>query len=411
MPTTDFPSTAPFIAAAHACTPAATPTEQHAPHATQRESWRQRSLMKLAALKAATPVTPLLELSLRGLGEARILIKDERAHASGSLKHRLAMSLFEQALQKDWLTPGGPVIEASSGSTAVSEAWLARRLGLEFIAVVPRGTAFYKQQAIRGEGGRVVEIEDPARLCQHAQALADDSGGHFINQFRHAATAGDWRSDGASGGSSDTSLPGECLAQIAARELPELQAVFLGAGTGGSAASFARHLRHKRHLHQGSHLHHGSHRARVIGVDPEHSVYHACWQHHHAHGTRTTALPTPQAANPIEGIGRPCVLEAFDPAHFDDYRRIADARSQAAALWLAEHAGLEVGPSTGTAFAGLLESLGLRRARGESLAGSWLLLACDHAERYATTLGDPAWRAAQQSRLAPQRAWIEALTA
>ena len=384
MPTTASPSTAPF----------STPAAQHAPHATQRESWRQRSLMKLAALKAATPVTPLLELSLRGLGEARILIKDERAHASGSLKHRLAMSLFEQALQKDWLTPGGPVIEASSGSTAVSEAWLARRLGLQLIAVVPRGTAFFKQQAIRGEGGRVVEIEDSARLCQHAQALADDSGGHFINQFRHAATAGDW--------ASDTSLPGECLAQIAARELPELQAVFLGAGTGGSAASFARHLRHKSHLHQ------AGHRARVIGVDPEHSVYRACWQHHRAHGTRTTRLPAPQASNPIEGIGRPCVLEAFDPAHFDDYRRIADARSQAAALWLAEHAGLEVGPSTGTAFAGLLESLALRRARGESLAGSWLLLACDHAERYATTLGDPAWRAAQQSRLAPQRAWIEA---
>ncbi|MDI4659648.1 MULTISPECIES: pyridoxal-phosphate dependent enzyme [Cobetia] len=383
MPTTDFPSTAPFIADADACT-----------HAAQRESWRQRSLMKLAALKAATPATPLLELSLRGLGEARILIKDERAHASGSLKHRLAMSLFEQALQQDWLTPDCPVIEASSGSTAVSEAWLARRLGLQFIAVVPRGTAFYKQEAIRGEGGRVVEIEDSARLCQHAQALADDSGGHFLNQFRHAATAGDW--------ASDTSLPGECLTQITARELPELQAVFLGAGTGGSAASFARHLRHKRHLHQ------EGHRARVIGVDPEHSVYHACWQHHRTHGTRTTRLPAPQAVNPIEGIGRPCVLEAFDPAHFDDYRRIADARSQEAALWLAEHAGLEVGPSTGTAFAGLLESLALRRARGESLAGSWLLLACDHAERYATTLGDPAWRAAQQSRLAPQRAWLEA---
>ncbi|QQK65135.1 pyridoxal-phosphate dependent enzyme [Cobetia sp. cqz5-12] len=395
MTITASPSTAPFMAATDASTLTATPPEQYAPHATQRESWRQRSLARLATLKAATPVTPLLELSLRGLGEARILIKDERAHASGSLKHRLAMSLFEQALLKDWLTPGCPVIEASSGSTAVSEAWLARRLGLQFIAVVPRGTAFYKQEAIRGEGGRVVEIEDSARLCQHAQALADDSGGHFINQFRHAATAGDRASDGAS----DTSLPGECLAQIAARELPELQAVFLGAGTGGSAASFARHLRH---------LHQAGHRARVIGVDPEHSVYHACWQHHRAHGTRTTRLPAPQAANPIEGIGRPCVLEAFDPAHFDDYRRIADARSQAAALWLAEHAGLEVGPSTGTAFAGLLESLALRRARGESLAGSWLLLACDHAERYATTLGDPAWRAAQQSRLAPQRAWIEA---
>ena len=52
-----------------------------------------------------------------------------------------------------------------------------------------------------------------------------------------------------------------------------------------------------------------------------------------------------------------------------------------------------------------------RVARGEALTGSWLLLACDHASRYASTLGDPVWRAEHQSRLAPHRAWIERLTA
>ncbi|WP_417285803.1 PLP-dependent cysteine synthase family protein [Cobetia marina] len=409
MPTTAFPPRSP-------CAPSslATPSEGLL-HRTPLEAWRQECLAQLAALKAATPVTPLRELALCGLGEARVLIKDERAHASGSLKHRLAMALFEQALKQGWLSPGRPVIDASSGSTAVSEAWLARRLGLEFIAVVPKGTACNKLKAIRDEGGRVVEIENAVHLCQSAQALAEDSGGHFLNQFQHAATASDWQSE--------TSLPGECLAQIAERELPELEAVFLGAGTGGSAATFARHLRHKgvlRHsgplhhtgpFHHSGPLHHRGHGARVIGVDPEHSVYHACWQHHHTHGTRMTSLPAPQAPNPIEGIGRPCVLEAFDPVHFDDYRRIADARSQAAALWLAEHAGLAVGPSTGTAFAGLLETLELKHARGEALTGSWLLLACDHASRYASTLGDPVWRAEHQSRLAPHRAWIERLTA
>lgn len=368
------------------------PSIDRAAQISQR-AWQQHSLMTLAALKAATPQTPLRAFTLPGFAEAHVLIKDERAHASGSLKHRLAMSLFEQALVEGWLTPGRPVIEASSGSTAVSEAWLARQLGLEFIAVVPAATAPDKLAAIRAEKGQVVEVSDAARLCQHAQQLADDSGGHFINQFRHAATASDWRSV--------SSLPGECLRQIAVQGLPPLEAVLLGAGTGGSAATFARHLRLK------------GERAKVIGVDPEHSVYVDCWQHFQTHGVRQTALTPPCASNPIEGIGRPCVLEAFRPEDFDDYLPIEDSRSQAAALWLAEYAErtgqeeLAVGPSTGTALAGLLQTLETRRARGESFRGSWLILACDSASRYASTFGCQTWREHHQSRLAPHMCWLE----
>lgn len=381
--------------------PSVTPSShaQSADYAAQTSLrvWQQCSLMTLAALKAATPRTPLKVLALPGFAEAHVLIKDERAHASGSLKHRLAMSLFEQALVEGWLKPGRPVIEASSGSTAVSEAWLARQLGLEFIAVIPTTTAPDKLAAIRAEGGKVVKVDDAALLCQHAQRLADVSGGHFIDQFRHAATASDWRST--------TSLPGECLSQLASHGLPPLEAVFLGAGTGGSAATFARHLRLK------------GERAKVIGVDPEHSVYTACWQHFQTHGVRHTALTPPCASNPIEGIGRPCVLEAFRPEDFDDYLSIEDSRSQAAALWLAEHAErteqeeLAVGPSTGTAFAGLLQTLEARRMRGESLRGSWLILACDSASRYASTFGNQAWHEQHQVRLAPYRQWLKSLTA
>ena len=87
--------------------------------------------------------THLIELRLPRFNAAGIdfYFKDESTHPTGSLKHRLARSLFLYALCNGWVGPETPVIEASSGSTAVSEAYFARLLGLPFIAVMPRSTS------------------------------------------------------------------------------------------------------------------------------------------------------------------------------------------------------------------------------------------------------------------------------
>ena len=71
-----------------------------------------------------------------GLG-VDLYLKDESTHPTGSLKHRLARSLFLYALCNGWIRAGTTVVEASSGSTAVSEAYFARMLGLPFVAVMP----------------------------------------------------------------------------------------------------------------------------------------------------------------------------------------------------------------------------------------------------------------------------------
>src|ERR1700716_2031333 len=78
-----------------------------------------------------------------------LYLKDESVHPTGSLKHRLARSLFLYALANGWIKEGTPVIEASSGSTAVSEAYFARLLGLPFIAVMPASTSQEKVDLIR----------------------------------------------------------------------------------------------------------------------------------------------------------------------------------------------------------------------------------------------------------------------
>src|SRR3546814_1274099 len=85
--------------------------------------------------------THLLHAAFPGLPGIDFYFKDEASHPTGSLKHRLARSLFLYALCNGRLRPGQAVVDASSGSTAISEAWFARLLGLSFTAVMPAATA------------------------------------------------------------------------------------------------------------------------------------------------------------------------------------------------------------------------------------------------------------------------------
>ena len=90
-----------------------------------------------------------------------LYLKDESTHPTGSLKHRLARSLFLHALCNGWVRRGRPVIEASSGSTAVSEAYFARLIGVPFIAVMAQGTSRDKIRLIELHGGRCHFVERP----------------------------------------------------------------------------------------------------------------------------------------------------------------------------------------------------------------------------------------------------------
>ena len=72
----------------------------------------------------------MIPLELPGYPGIDLYLKDESSHPTGSLKHRLARSLFLYGLCSGQITEGSTVVEASSGSTAVSEAYFARMLGL-----------------------------------------------------------------------------------------------------------------------------------------------------------------------------------------------------------------------------------------------------------------------------------------
>ena len=183
--------------------------------------------------------THLIPVPVPALPHIALYLKDESSHPTGSLKHRLARSLFLYALCNGWVREGQTVIEASSGSTAVSEAYFARMLGLPFIAVMPRSTAAAKVAAIEFYGGQCHFVDSGAEIYAAAKALAEDSGGHYMDQFTFAERATDWRAN--------NNIAESIFTQMAREPHAIPRWIVCGAGTGGTSATLGRFVRYHRH--------------------------------------------------------------------------------------------------------------------------------------------------------------------
>jgi cysteine synthase A len=169
---------------------------------------------------------PLPSLAAHGID---LYLKDESTHPTGSLKHRLARSLFLYALCNGWVREGTTIVEASSGSTAVSEAYFARLLGLPFIAVMPRTTSPEKIAQIAFYGASCHFVDHAAQVYEEARALAERSGGHYMDQFTYAERATDWRGN--------NNIAESMFQQMARERHPVPRWIVVGAGTGGTSAT------------------------------------------------------------------------------------------------------------------------------------------------------------------------------
>ncbi|SHE48036.1 cysteine synthase A [Streptoalloteichus hindustanus] len=301
-----------------------------------------------------------------------LYLKDESTHPTGSLKHRLARSLFLHALCTGWIVEGTPVIEASSGSTAVSEAYFARMLGLPFIAVMPRSTSREKVALIERQGGRCHFVDAPGAIYDESRRLAAELRGHFMDQFTHAERATDWRGN--------NTIAEAIFEQMAMEPHPEPTWIVVGAGTGGTSATIGRFVRYRRH------------RTRLAVVDPEHSVFFDAWR-------EDDPRRTGERGSRIEGIGRPRVEPSFLPAVIDRMIKVPDAGSLAAIRHAERVLGRRVGGSTGTNLWGVFQLVAEMRGAGRT--GSVVTLLCDGGERYANTYYDDAWVRGEGIDLAP----------
>ncbi|HVU90912.1 MAG TPA: PLP-dependent cysteine synthase family protein [Jatrophihabitans sp.] len=335
-------------------------------------AWVDEAVRRVEADANRSADTHLVRLPLPSFPDVDVYLKDESTHPTGSLKHRLARSLFLYALCNGWIAEGTTVIEASSGSTAISEAYFAALLGLPFIAVVPRTTSAEKIALIEREGGRCHFVDDPTTVYEVAAELAEATGGHYLDQFTYAERATDWRGN--------NNIAESIFDQMRLERFPVPRWIVVGAGTGGTSATIGRYLRYRRHA------------TMLCVVDPENSAFFPAWRD----GDADLAM---SCGSRIEGIGRPRVEPSFVPGVVDRMIAVPDAASVAAARAVGDVLGRRVGASTGTNIWGALLLAEQLRAAGER--GSIVTLLCDGGERYAATYFDDGWLAAQGIDLEP----------
>ncbi|MCS3604087.1 cysteine synthase A [Buttiauxella sp. BIGb0471] len=340
-------------------------------------NWVNHAISEINADYQRSADTHLIRLALPGFPGIQLYLKDESTHPTGSLKHRLARSLFLYGLCNGWIKEGTTIIEASSGSTAVSEAYFARLLGLPFIAVMPACTAKRKVEQIEFYGGRCHFVKSACEIYAASEMLERELNGHYMDQFTYAERATDWRGN--------NNIADSIFRQMEHEPHPVPEYVVMSAGTGGTSATIGRYLRYQGYP------------TKLTVVDPQNSVFMDYWQN------RDCSLRS-AVGSKIEGIGRPRCEPSFIPDVIDDMMRVPDAASIATMQWLETILGRKVGASTGTNMWGVLQLAA--RMRDEGRTGSIVTLLCDSGERYLETYYNAEWVKANIGDVAPWRAEI-----
>jgi cysteine synthase len=344
------------------------------PNARERlgsRAWADEAIRRIEADANRSADTHLHPFPLPEDWGIDLYLKDESVHPTGSLKHRLARSLFLYGLCNGWIEERTTIVEASSGSTAVSEAYFARFLGLPYVAVMPASASPEKIALIEAQGGSCHLVDDPTTIYDEARRLAAERDGCFLDQFTYAERAMDWRGS--------NNIAESIFNQMARERHPVPAWIVVGAGTGGTSATIGRYARFGRFA------------TRMCVVDPEDSIFYSAWA-----GDPSAFTGGPSR---IEGIGRERVVPSFLPDIVDRMFQVPDAASIATMRLVRKRTGRSVGGSTGTNVWGAFVLAAEMLSRGER--GSVVTLICDGGDRYAGTYYSDAWVADQGLELAP----------
>lgn len=328
------------------------------------DTWTVWAIQTLQSEQNRSADTHLIKFPLPALPHIHFYLKDESTHPTGSLKHRLARSLFLYAICNGYIKKSTTIIEASSGSTAVSEAYFAQLLGLPFIAVMPKSTSVTKINLIEHYHGKCHLIDDASLMYAEAQSLTKKHNGYYMDQFTFAERATDWRGN--------NNIAESLFAQMQQERNSIPSWVVIGAGTGGTSATIGRYITYKGYP------------TKLCVPDPENSVF---YDYYH---NKDNSITHSRSSN-IEGIGRPRVEPSFIPSIIDKMLKIPDAASFATVHFLQNILGRKFGASTGTniyASFQLINDMSHSKNNEEISIVSFI---CDDGMRYIDTVYNEDW--------------------
>ncbi len=310
-------------------------------------------------LAEAVGDTPLVRLRRAVPGfSGEVWAKLEFLNPGGSVKDRIARHMIESALADGRLRPGGVVVEASSGNTAMGMAMVAVEHGLRCVMVVRRQTSREKLDCLRAMGVELVLVdgelppEHPESYNRKARELAASIPGAFFpdqhnnraNNEAHYLTTGPeiWR-------------------QMDGR----IDFFVCGIGTGGTISGVARYLKEQ------------DPGVRVVAVDVAGSVFTDYFR------TGTPGVPRRYL---LEGLGDEELIACPEFERIDEMLQVTDGEAFLAARDLARSEGILAGGSSGAALWGVRQ-VAARLDRPARI----VTLFSDSGTRYLSSIYNDDW--------------------
>jgi cystathionine beta-synthase len=296
--------------------------------------------------------TPLVRL--RSLAEgiaATVLVKVEYLNPGGSSKDRIAARIVEAAEREGRLRPGGTIVEPTSGNTGIGLALVAQQRGYRCVFVVPDKVGEEKRNVLRAYGAEVV-------VCPTAVAPESPDSYYSVSDRLVREIPGAFKPDQYSNPNGPLSHYETTGPEIWRDTEGTVTHFVAGVGTGGTISGVGRYLKEKNPA------------IRIIGADPEGSVY--------SGGTGRPYL--------VEGVGEDFWPTAYDGSVVDEIIASSDAESFDITRRLAREEGLLVGGSSGLAV-----SAGLKAAKDLGPDDVMVILLPDGGRGYLGKVFNDTW--------------------
>ncbi|QWF78792.1 putative siderophore biosynthesis protein SbnA [Amycolatopsis sp. CA-230715] len=292
-----------------------------------------------------------LYVDLRGLAGFPLLLKCEGFNFSGSIKLKAAVQMVDNAEREGRLRPGSTLVESSSGNLGVALSTVAASRGYRFVCVTDSRCTLGARQLMQTLGSTVQVITEPdpehgflgARIAV-VRRLATEHGYVWLNQY---ANAGNW-------GAHYNRTAQEIL-----RHVPNLEVLFVGAGTTGTLMGCARFLRDVKPS------------VRVVAIDT----------------VGSTTFGGPAGQRMIPGLGTSTRPRMLDESLVDDLVMVHESDTIRACRSLVRR-GFLFGGSTGTVVHGARQWVAENRPDGRLTA---VAIAPDLGERYLDTVYHDQW--------------------
>ena len=280
-----------------------------------------------------------------------VFLKCEGFNFAGSIKLKAASEMIEAAERDGILTPGSVLVESSSGNLGVALSMIAASKGYGFLCVTDSRCNLSTRRMMQAFGSQVHIITEPdpiggllgARINYVRSVCASDDRYVWLNQY---ANPQNWKAHYRN------------TAPAIARQFPQLDVLFVGAGTCGTLMGCARYFREWRRP------------VRVVAVDSVGSV----------------TFGGPPGRRMIPGVGTGVRPQMLDESYVDDVVCVEEADTIRACHRLAA-TGFLFGGSTGTVVSGALDWLTQHDAHDLTAVA----IAPDFGERYLDTVYQANW--------------------